>query len=315
MILIVSNSRDFATDHVVAALRGRGSPYLRLDLDLLATEGVFLDPVAPRLVIDRPGRRYDLGPDAIRAVYYRAPTHLCESGGGRYPPEELLARHQWAAFARSLTVFDRPRWVNHPGATYRAENKPYQLRVAREVGFSVPATRVCNAVPAPADGVWDGSGRAAVKAVDTFLTRVGPGEDAFFYTQAVRADDLGRYSLAEMPVTVQRLIEPKLDLRVTVVGERVFPVAVVAAGAGVVGDWRLVKDRVDYSPHPLPPEVAAACVALVRRLGLVFGAIDLALSGGTYYFLEVNPTGEWAWLEDRLGLPLAEAITDALRAG
>jgi len=46
-------------------------------------------------------------------------------------------------------------------------------------------------------------------------------------------------------------------------------------------------------------------------LGLTYGAIDLAVSGDTVHFIEINPTGEWGWLDgpDR---PIAKAIVDEL---
>src|SRR5437763_17108005 len=124
MILLVSNSRDFAVDYLVAVLRDRSLPYYRLDLDLLAADRVSLDPIVPARSIDQDGRQVQLDASNLWSVFYHAPTHLRESSGGRYPPEEVLARHQWAAFARSLTVFDHCPWVNHLQRTYLAENNP-----------------------------------------------------------------------------------------------------------------------------------------------------------------------------------------------
>jgi hypothetical protein len=36
---------------------------------------------------------------------------------------------------------------------------------------------------------------------------------------------------------------------------------------------------------------------------------------GEWVFLEVNPNGQWAWLQDETGLPIASAIADALVKG
>ncbi|MEA2708801.1 MAG: hypothetical protein QOF78_1402, partial [Phycisphaerales bacterium] len=49
MILLVSNSRDFATDYIVAELRRRDVPYSRLDWDLIHKDLVELDPLQPSL--------------------------------------------------------------------------------------------------------------------------------------------------------------------------------------------------------------------------------------------------------------------------
>ena len=54
------------------------------------------------------------------------------------------------------------------------------------------------------------------------------------------------------------------------------------------------------------------CVAnSIKALGLEFGAIDLALQDDVYYFLEINPTGEWGWLMGA-ELPIAEALARVL---
>jgi hypothetical protein len=46
---------------------------------------------------------------------------------------------------------------------------------------------------------------------------------------------------------------------------------------------------------------------------LRFSAIDLVLDpSGDYWFLELNPNGQWAWIEARTGLPISEAITNEL---
>jgi glutathione synthase/RimK-type ligase-like ATP-grasp enzyme len=63
----------------------------------------------------------------------------------------------------------------------------------------------------------------------------------------------------------------------------------------------------------LPNDVAKGCMDLVRRLGLRFGAIDLVLEpSGDYRFLEVNPNGQWGWIQTRTGQPIAGAIVDEM---
>jgi glutathione synthase/RimK-type ligase-like ATP-grasp enzyme len=85
----------------------------------------------------------------------------------------------------------------------------------------------------------------------------------------------------------------------------------------------LEESRVDFRraeiytlPHTvktLPAPVSSLCVELVCRLGLRFGAIDLILTpDGRYVFLEINPNGQWYWLEEITGIPLAETMCDLL---
>lgn len=118
--------------------------------------------------------------------------------------------------------------------------------------------------------------------------------------------------ISTAPVIIQERLIPKTDIRVTVVGDFVFAVTITEGGRGVDRDWRLEKDNVVYTPVSLPSEVETRCRRLVAELGLKFGALDLAFHEGRYYFLEINPTGEWAWLLRDAGTKIDEAIGEAL---
>jgi len=49
---------------------------------------------------------------------------------------------------------------------------------------------------------------------------------------------------------------------------------------------------------------------------LNYGALDFVITpAGDWRFLEVNPNGQWLWLADETGLPIAEAIADELQHG
>lgn len=308
-VLILSNTLDFATDYVVAELRRREAPYVRLNLDTLSEDQISLDPLTAALdIVQLDGKTLSIR-DPL-SVLYRAPTHLRESSGHRYDPKDLLARHQWTAFARSLTVFTRAKWVNHPRDTFLAENKPFQLALAREVGFSVPETRVTNA-PALIQAQGIGSSTWAVKSLDSFLLRVND-RDAFFYTQCLTMEELCRESLNAMPVIAQQWLDPKVDVRVTVVGQKCFAASVTADQGGIHGDWRLLKDKAIFTKLELPDEITDKCRSFLDRLHLTFGAIDFAMVDDQWYFLEINPTGEWAWLVERAQLPIDVAIVDEL---
>ena len=86
--------------------------------------------------------------------------------------------------------------------------------------------------------------------------------------------------------------------------------ALIGFPSSATGVHRRAKSN--FARFDLPRQTAERCRTLVRSLGLRFGAIDLVLSDGEYYFLEINPTGEWAWLVDAAGLPKDAALAEAL---
>ena len=213
-------------------------------------------------------------------------------------------------FMRSFMVFDSCLWVNHPVATYRAEHKAVQLATARSVGFEVPHTVITNDAAGISEAAR-GAPNVAIKGLDTVLVWQD-GHESFGYTTLVDTELAKRAHVSSAPLIAQQALENKLDLRVTVVGEQVWCASVTDNGSPIPGDWRLQKTGAAFRPFDLPRDITRKCSQLCRTLGLVFGAIDLALQDGKYYFLEINPSGEWGWLVDQADLPIDQAIAAAL---
>ena len=60
-------------------------------------------------------------------------------------------------------------------------------------------------------------------------------------------------------------------------------------------------------------EFSRNCVKLVKSLGLEYGAIDFILDKDNRpVFLEVNPTGDWYWIERKVRLPITRAMVDLI---
>lgn len=304
-VVILASRYDFTCDYVVSRLRSRGVSYLRLNSEDLTSLGLNLDPLAPRLDGRADGFSFSVTPQDLRAIFFRRPVFLRETDSSPRTPEEQFERSQWAAFMRSFMVFDNCRWMNHPTATYKAENKAIQLLYASRTGLKVPATLITNTIDRLGT-VTEGSA-IAVKGLETVLVRDRDFE-TFGYTSLIEPDVIGSSEISSSPMVAQQALQHKLDLRVTVVDQDVFCAAVTESGKPIYGDWRLRKNDAAFSEFELPSEISSLCVKLVKHLGLTFGAIDLAFQDGQYFFLEINPTGEWAWLLREPGFPIDEAI-------
>ena len=293
-VLILASRLDFSTDLVTIRLQDAGVPYVRLNREDLAEHRLTLDPLAPKLAIDGPSGTHEIDAD-LRSVWFRQPVFLRNAPGVPLTPEEQLERSQWMGFLRGLCVFSNAAWMNSPTATYIAESKPYQLAAAAQCGFEVPTTLATNDAERVRRTFPDG---IAVKSLDTVLLR--DGDDCLFtYTTLNPEIELDDSTVKDVPVLAQRALESKCDLRVTVVGEAVFSVRVLARGQAIRGDWRTTpKQDLEFRDCELGPEIAERCRLLTRRLGLSFAAIDLIENEEGTFFIEVNPTGEWGWLSN-----------------
>ena len=309
-VLLLASRFDLSCDYVVAQLRTRGASYFRFNSEDFERFAISLIPAEPGVYLRSREINVRLTPGALRAIYFRRGIYPREQLTDRLSAQEQLARSQLAALMRNFMIFDSCRWINHPAATYKAEQKAVQLLYARRAGLNLPRTVVTN----NAEGLnqaANGGKNVAVKGLDTVLVWQD-GLETFGYTSLVATSFAERSHLSSAPFIAQEALEHKLDLRVTVVDEKVFCAAVTREGERIRGDWRLEKNKAEFQEYVLPPDIARKCVNVTKSLGLVYGAIDLALQDDRYFFLEVNPTGEWAWLVGQGRFPIDEAITDSL---
>ena len=309
-ILLLASRFDLACDYVVSHLRRRRASYFRLNTEDFDQFAIVAFPDEPRVQLRTEGLEILLEQPQLRAIYFRRGVYPREAFTSQDSPDEQLIKTHRSAFMRSFMTFDSCLWMNHPAATYQAEHKAVQLATARRIGFSIPRTVITNHASG-INAVAQGEQTVAIKGLETVLVREDDVE-TFGYTTLLETKAAEQAHLLSAPLVAQQALTKKLDLRVTVVGKQVFCSSVTLTGQPIQGDWRLVKEGSTFQQYELPEEIAAKCVQLTQTLGLVFGAIDLAVEDETYYFLEINPTGEWAWLVDQSNLPIDRAIADKL---
>lgn len=192
------------------------------------------------------------------------------------------------------------RVVNNPDRQSRANQKPLQLSEAWKVGLRIPRTLMTN------------DPRAARTFVKEFSTRCihKPFNQVDFgvlHTRRCEDSDLADLeSLLLAPIILQEEV-PGLDLRVNVFGDRVFAAAATVRAEAKL-DWR-EDHTVEWYPYDLDGETSARCIALVRKLGLDYGCIDLkAPEGELPCFLEINPAGQFLFIEIHTGQALVDSL-------
>lgn len=200
-------------------------------------------------------------------------------------------------------------WVNPREADAAAHHKPLQWAVAQQVGLRLPRTLVTTDPVSAREFIETQlPGKTVFKA---FLASA----EAWRETRVVEQEDLDRIDLVRYaPVIFQEYIAG-VDLRVTVIGESIFAVEIDATETSYPFDMRMVVGEAEIQAVELPAKVSKALLALQRRLKLSYGAIDLRRTpAGEYYFLEVNPAGQWHFAQTRSGLPISQAMADYLAA-
>jgi glutathione synthase/RimK-type ligase-like ATP-grasp enzyme len=206
------------------------------------------------------------------------------------------------------------RWMSHPSAIWQAEYKPYQLQLAASLGLTIPPTVVTND-PSAVRSAFDEFGDLIIKPTRSGYVIKDGGEYAI-YTSRLLAEHLDDLESARWsPSIYQALIPKKYDVRVTFVGDRYFAAAIDSPSDPAAHvDWRQTENpALPHYPLKLPGALEATLRQLMDALRLTFGAIDLIQTPeGDYVFLEVNPNGQWLWLDDMLNLCISDAVAEWL---
>jgi glutathione synthase/RimK-type ligase-like ATP-grasp enzyme len=308
-VLVISALGDAHAQAVMTALAARGELEVEL-LDLsdfpqrLALSMAFEDG-KHRFALCRPGGGI-LDLDRVRAVWWRRPQAFL------LPESMTDAAHRRFAVSEARTAFQglyqsmNAVWVNEPLRDAAAVNKPFQLTLAQRIGLEIPPTLMTND-PDEAVAFWQQNDGTVI--YKQFLAL----PETWRETRRLRPQEADLVAAVRWaPVIFQRYIEAEADIRVTVIGDELFAAAADVRSGGYPTDVRLNLDAA-YVSHQLPESVGAQLRRMVNELGLRYGAIDLRLTpDGRYVFLEINPAGQFLYIEQATGQKIAAALAALL---
>lgn len=256
---------------------------------------------------DRSGRRIDFG--AVRSFWWRRPQAL------RLDARIADTSVQYFALQESMSaLYGMLRccpglWVNDIEHDQNADYKPRQLAAVRRHGLLLADTLITND-PNEARAFFEQhDGEVVYKSFNQRGLIWSP-------TRRLAASDLPHLETLQCaPVIFQRYVEGTRDIRVTAIGDNLIATEFGLDETTAV-DHRLALQTAPCGEHKLPREIEGKLIGLLRDLRLEYGSIDLRLTpDGDYYFFEINTAGEFLYLQDRSGQPIAEAMAAHLAAG
>lgn len=322
------------TEPTVLILTGRVDPHVDVVLDRLESRGASALRFHPQHLLHGftvTASITECGPDeirfggptgrratasSIRSVYNRGwrtpdpPPDIADPELGRFASEETRFNFRYL-----LGPLDETYWLTHPDRVRQASAKSRQLRAARAAGLLVPRTLWSNdpgEILAFAEAC--GGTVLAKPTADVYFEVDGAPHNV--WVSPVDLDTL-RSSKAQLALTLGCFQEPVpkgVDVRVTVAGSEIFACEVLLENApDPPVDWRAHPGEYGYRLVDLPDDVAAGVLEVNRRLGVDFGAMDFVRRpDGTYVFLETNVNGQWLWIEQKTGAPIADAVARLL---
>lgn len=327
MILIISDKLDLQVPWVTYYLKKWSIPYVQLNVSEYPVQvkytTVWSSSLNESVIRLADGQRINCS--EIGAVWYRKPDRP-------QLPNNLVEYEKQYAYSECIKALDglynylRNRyWISSISNIRVAENKPLQLELATNLGFLMPDTIVTN----DKDEAWcfykKHSGRVVYKSLSLgyYLSYKEPWKietvHGVIFTTPIEGYQKSDFELvSNCPCLLQQYVPKKFELRITVVGEKVFAAKIDSQeNTETLHDWRRKDpDHIAHSVHELPIEITKKCTSLVKKLGLQYGAIDMIYTPeDEYVFLEINPNGQYGWIEDMTELNISEAIAKALVAG
>ena len=304
--LIVGDVEDPHVGAVCSALAARGIQPLVLDLEAVMGAGFAASETRTVLRVGREWIDVSIPRAGWLRRLHRAPWGVgIETGSVQ--ALELGAWH--SAFSWILDAAE-VHWITSPQHLRAAEGKLHQWQLVRRLGVDYPQTMVTTS----ADEV------TAEFQSDVIVKPLGSGqfiqEGAVrtVFAEAMTATDPRLRSLSAAPFIVQEHIRAERHLRIVTVGERVWVTSLKTSDKDPA-DWRRTPSNhtafIDNSNSE--PEVAASALAVAKAFHLGYSSQDwVETREGRVVLLDINPSGQWLFLPERIGTEVAAALADQI---
>lgn len=313
-VLIITNSKDATVDYLCGCMKKASLSFLRFNTDIdLRCVSISYKGLLPKMSM------YDKSyiPSDFNHVWYRRP-HPLKTWLKGDKTEVVHIEAEWSeAIEGFLSHISHKCWMNHPTFNSCASHKIEQISRARSLGLIVPETIVTQDANI-FHKFWNKChGQIIVKPLASgYLERKLPKDDTLIYTSKVRYENLPNLKLLHnSPTLFQELIRKDLDVRIITVDKELHGIGLSEKNPNSNQRLDIRRDNmngVNYKKISIPNEVKKALQKLVKSYNLRFSAIDMAIDKqGKWIFFEINPNGQWAWLDLIGGSDIASAFIRA----
>jgi glutathione synthase/RimK-type ligase-like ATP-grasp enzyme len=316
-VLILTRSFDPEADLIGIKLLSKGVDFVRLNLEDIPSQTLIKYNIKQN---SRPDIEIQIKDQKLNAskVSLALLRHfdITESNFGTSEPARTFSFQQWQIAFQIFLNKLKCKWVNNPYSVSKSKDRIVQLLAAKASGFDIPHTIVTNDPDTARNFYYAHNRNIVIKALHNHSVEL---DDKIYsmYTHSVTEQDLPKLTdLIYAPCILQEKLEKKSELRITVVGNRAF-----AAKLNFLSNFAMSEDihRCSSSDvhieacEELQSSTIKQCIKLIKKLGLRFGAIDFLVDkNDRLIFLEVNPAGDWYWIEKQTRLPITNAVVDLI---
>lgn len=315
-ILIISNKGDVTTDLVVKRLYQLDVPFKRFNTEDFPQNvrcTIKVNNIDNEISISN--ENWELTSNDIKSIWYRRPK-LPEFSNVSFSHDEFnFAIRESNSFILNLwAIFKDKHWVNNPFHLYLAERKAFQLKIASESGFNIPNTIITNDFNVALKFIESNNKSVIAKPISH--GSFGSDDEFAIYTTDLENTEyiLSNESVNHSPFILQEKIKEKFDVRVSIFGTKIFAHKINSTKQSYEIDWRVLKpDEISYELLDIPPTLQNNINRFMKTVHLKYGAMDFVVDkNGIWYFIEINPNGQFAWLEIANGDRLIDSLIELL---
>lgn len=320
MIYIISQHRETATDEVVAYCIQEKMQIIRIDYEDMPIQNLTITISEEKSDYNIVHLNKELSVDQKDILWFRRGSIRFE-----YPIKAKILSETCTNFLKEEYDYISESYYTIPFSisSYQADpanNKLNNFIYAKQVGLKIPATIVTSnkkdalaflqkhefCISKPLNNAHlDGKliGELSIASKGTFK---------------VNENDLLKLDDTFVPMLIQQYIPKIFELRIFYFMEKFYPMAIFSQK-----DEKTAIDYRNYNlekenrcvPYTLPDNIINSLKKFIDKSQLKTGSFDLIYStDDNYYFLEVNPNGQFSWVSDNCNYYIEKDIAHKLNA-
>jgi len=298
-ILIITSSIDCTVDYFIEKNVNIAS-FFRINVDELNSYSISIGD-SNLWSITNINTKKTIEKKDIHSIYYRKPMFPNLSEYETY--YHNMIQKDILALLHGLVDAFEGKVLTKPSLLKIAENKVNQLIYSRENHLNIPKSFIGNRNE-------DQKNFSLVKSIIKPLTTGKIYTDDSCEIYQTNYFEYKNDDISLTPIYLQEYIEKQYEVRLTVINNHFYAVRIDTLDKL---DWRKDYDNHKYSLIECPEKIKDECLKILNHYNLVFGAFDYIVTPeNKWFFLELNPNGQWLWLEEALNLKISNNIFDYL---
>lgn len=320
-VLIITAKSDVHCDYVSKVIQDLGHETIRLNTEDIAYNSSFDINISENniniyySILDS---NIEFTPNDIFSIWYRKPEPVLTKGFEHEYSAQKFVEDEYNFFLKSFYDLLKDKfWVNHYWANRIASQKLPNLKLANKLGLKTPETLVTNNPLEAENFCKKYNFEVSVKTFGFSGFATNQGNHYMCYAQKITKKNFHKFknSISLAPVLLQNYIEKEIELRVTIMGNRIFTAGIYSQQSEQSKyDFRAIDPyEIKHIEYQLPKEIETKLLLFNKHYHLNFSTFDIILDKErNYIFLECNPNGQWLWLEDVTNMKMCEGMANLL---